>query len=55
MTGNRNQVKDAFRAFSRSKDTGCIRRIDMTKALTKYGADRLTEQEAAELLQEVSE
>ncbi|CEP02697.1 hypothetical protein PBRA_002664 [Plasmodiophora brassicae] len=48
-----DQVKNAFKVFSHSQRPGCIRRSDLISALTSYGADMLTRNQATDLLQEV--
>lgn len=49
-----DQVKDAFRAFSHNAPENCIRKRDIITALVGYGAEKLSKEQALELVNDVS-
>jgi len=47
------EVKQAFKVFEGSAPSGLIRLDDLERALTVYGADRLTQEQVADLLAQI--
>ena len=48
-----DEVKHAFKVFEGSAPPGMIRIDDLERALTVYGADRLTPEQVADLLAQI--
>ena len=48
-----DQVKNAFRVFEGTSPAGCVKADSLIRALSTYGAEKLTEDQAADLVSQL--